>query len=1309
MLLSHFNDMFSAYLLYPSEWDLADYLLHECVVACECQGTCICEQLPLSPANIWGAAHLLRALHKLPDFLKIPDYDHDHVGNGNLNVEEDLNAEAESDDDEPMSSNKRHRELVVESLHHYQAVFNDIIQFVAAHKDEFLPAMAASGGDNENAMDIEQGQGQGSGLEQERGRGDGQGYTVTSIRRPSLTKTSSTSSSSGSANGEERSLLHTPATHRNATDAAAVTGGSEIAVRAVKQPFKLKESMGSGIVATPTPTPVGTQSQSQSQSQPQSQSQSESTQSPRAVAINAKTPVTANKRSPPTVATVTATAADGDADDGDSDADLDIAPAERKYIRLNGTYKNRLAYLRNQDKDMLGSGWIDVMAVALDAKRPAKVYTVSDKYIKEHWDDDLMLTAEEKEAIKEGPTNPAAAGDNSAVVAPAAAAAATQASTGRLDTSTKVTSRQSPPAAASAAVAVGSGNGVATACKDRKYIRMWGGSFKGRLVYINANNKDVFGNNQTVHFFAIGLDASRPSGKSSTTGRAVKEHWDDDLQMTAKEQEAVRALEASAGKRGKDDLMLTAEEQEAIEEGPTNPGVAAAAAAGGDNSAVAAPAAAPAVAASVVVAAAPVVAAAGTAIDETSNASVDTSAKAPVANNAPPAAVAAATATATATATAAADDGDSDADLDIAPAERKYIRLNGRCKHRLAYLRKQDMDLLGNDDAIDVISVALDAKRPAKVYSVPGKYIKEHWDDDLMLTAEEQEAIKEGPTNTGAVAAVAAAGDNSAVAAPTVAASVVVAAAPVVAAAGTATEETSSALVANKQSPAAVAAATATATTAAAGATTSATTAAAAGGSDNGVVTARTDRKYVRLWSGPFKGRVAYFKAQGKESLGGNQTVNFCVIGLDASRPSGRYSASGKAVKEHWNDPLEITAEEQEAVRVSEGSTGKGRKGGSTSGGNSSVSEDGQQPSASSSQQPLSATEEVPAKTLKRKIDASGCADEVDSGHDIPPHDRARLAAANALSMNDANDATPSASTCETQPHGIPSPQTSSSASSSSSSAGGHNPVVSPTLLAPAQESAPVPASGPVPASVSGPEPVVENEVMMDENTAATEQHDDDSEVGTAIQTEIGSVTDIDSTAPHRMDVDGATDSLSQSQPLSQSQTQAQPRLLSQSQPQAQAQLLSQSQPIVHGDGDVQASEGGGVDMQEQGEGQGQGGNGSSSMDVEGEEVDRPLSVPIIHYQQQQHHQQQPEEQQQQQQQPAEVIDISEETEESTGPADAPHSADSCLHQGGVAVSPGVLPSSSSSSAASAVPLSLEIKTEMVEQITAGDDENGQA
>ena len=86
-------------------------------------------------------------------------------------------------------------------------------------------------------------------------------------------------------------------------------------------------------------------------------------------------------------------------------------------------------------------------------------------------------------------------------------------------------------------------------------------------------------------------------------------------------------------------------------------------------------------------------------------------------------------------------------------------------------------------------------------------------------------------------------------------------------------------------------------------------------GGDNDADAVCADRKYFRICGGAFKGRLAYIKNKGKDQIGDKQTINFTVLGLDANRPKARTSASGKAVKEHWDDDLHMTAEEQEAIK----------------------------------------------------------------------------------------------------------------------------------------------------------------------------------------------------------------------------------------------------------------------------------------------------------------------------------------------------------------------------------------------------------
>ena len=225
----------------------------------------------------------------------------------------------------------------------------------------------------------------------------------------------------------------------------------------------------------------------------------------------------------------------------------------------------------------------------------------------------------------------------------------------------------------------------------------------------------------------------------------------------------------------------------------------------------------------------------------------------------------------------------------------------------------------------------------------------------------------------------------------------------------------------------------------------------------------------------------------------------------------------------------------------------------------------------------------------------------------------------------------------------------------------------------------------PVVALASGPEPVAENEVMMIDSLADTARPNDDVvEEGDETQTEMGSVTDIDSTAPDHMDVDNANESLSQSQ--------------------SQSQYLPQTQPTKQGDGDVM--EDGDVDMpvQEEGQGVGQEQEGqdesaTTRMEVvEGEgSVDHTSSMSSIHHNQ-------PGQQQQQLLQAVVVVELTEGAE-TTGTMSAPQSAGALMEQGDAVTIPRV-----PSSEASEMPMCLEIKKEMVGEVTADDDEeNGQA
>ena len=1232
MLLAHFNNMFSIFLLYPSEWDLADYLLHECIVACECQGTCICEQVPLTPANIYGAAHLLRALLKLPDFLKIPEY-------GNLNVEKDLNAEAETDDDddeEPVDTNKLNRELVVASLRHYQTVFNDIIQFVAVHKDEFLPVMATSSED-ENAMDVEHAPR--SEREGNPEEDPGQGFVVTSIRRRTSAKTSNPSSTpstsmSCDAMEEEISPLHTPASHRN-THAAAVTGGDETVTRVVKQPFKLQDSMTSSsssmamTVQMSMPTSGGTQSTPM--------------QVPPTVANTAKTPITTKQSTATvpvtTVTTATAVVTATTTATADAAADLHIAPADRKYVRLNGTYKKRLAYLRNQDKDMLPAGYTDVIAIAIDATRPRKVYAVHTKYLKDHWDDDVVMTEEEQEAIKNEVAVIAPADADidasaaSAVVAAAAASVVVAATTtaveeANVDTSTK-TSTAAAATATAAATAVnvaaandGGNNDVDTVSAGRKYFRLWGGACKDRLAYIKNRNKGSIGDKQYIWVWVIGIDANRPKTKTSFSGKQIKEHWDDDVVMTAEEQEAIKNEEA---------VVAPAD----VNASATSSAVVTAADADADEYAVAA---------SVVVAA--------TAVEE---ANVDTSAKTTVSRRR---STAAATTTAATNTTGVATDenGEGGNDVDTANTGRKYFRMwRGAYKDRLVYIKNRDKGSIDDKQSVNIFVIGIDAARPSSQTTTTGKAIKDHWDDDVVMTAEEQEAVRESDD-------IIAPADAAAVAAPVV-----------LSAAATAIEEANVDTSA-KSSPDT-----------------------ANDGGDNDVNTASADRKYFRLWSGTLKGRLAYMESQPKSQIDDTQSVRLCVVGM------GNTTRMGKAIKEHWDDDVVMTEEEQGAVRELEESAMMDDKEDSTWGGRSSVNHDNDQPSGtseSSAQQSSSSssstTKKGPSKALKRKIHACHDSDEinVDGGHDVLPHDQSRSIAVRAHSTNDTtstidvlekvtflkevDDVLPAVSMpmsiSEEQLHGGQPPQESSSSSSSSSTES--RTTEDSSVLVPS-----VSVAVPVVALASGPEPVAENEVLMIDSPADTARSNDDViEVGDETQTEMGSVTDIDSTAPDHMDVDNANESLSQSQ--------------------SQSQYLPQTQPTKEGDGDGDMMEGGDVDMPMQGNGQeGHDESAITRMEVvEGEgSVDHTSSMSSIHHNQ-------PGQQQQQLQQAVVVVELTEGAE-TTGTMSAPQSAGALMEQGDAVTIPRV-----PSSEASEMPMCLEIKKEMVGEVTADDDEeNGQA
>jgi len=169
MLLSHFDDMLVQFLCYPAEHDLADYLTRDCAV-CECRaastGTdaapaptpCRCAKSPPAPSDVFGAAHLVRALQKLPAMLQLDSLRKDLDDEFRRIDAEGPTALAVNGGDggfaramqqmQQLKEQKKRRQRehraqqwaqVKNSLVHYTAVFNDLLAFIAAHAATYLP------------------------------------------------------------------------------------------------------------------------------------------------------------------------------------------------------------------------------------------------------------------------------------------------------------------------------------------------------------------------------------------------------------------------------------------------------------------------------------------------------------------------------------------------------------------------------------------------------------------------------------------------------------------------------------------------------------------------------------------------------------------------------------------------------------------------------------------------------------------------------------------------------------------------------------------------------------------------------------------------------------------------------------------------------------------------------------------------------------------------------------------------------------------------------------------------------------------
>ena len=143
MLLAHFNRMLPDLLLYPDEFDQADYVLHDCVVSCGCTGSCYCGQLPLTPSDVYGGAHLIRALQVMPELVQLPrsfkgdSLQMDAEGRTTAHV----NKRQRREDME--NEQKEEWSKISDSLIHYSRVFNDLLKFISENRTDILPPLVS--------------------------------------------------------------------------------------------------------------------------------------------------------------------------------------------------------------------------------------------------------------------------------------------------------------------------------------------------------------------------------------------------------------------------------------------------------------------------------------------------------------------------------------------------------------------------------------------------------------------------------------------------------------------------------------------------------------------------------------------------------------------------------------------------------------------------------------------------------------------------------------------------------------------------------------------------------------------------------------------------------------------------------------------------------------------------------------------------------------------------------------------------------------------------------------------------------------
>ena len=82
--------------------------------------------------------------------------------------------------------------------------------------------------------------------------------------------------------------------------------------------------------------------------------------------------------------------------------DVDGSHMVRKYIRVpQGVYTGRIAWISHvQDREQLGDHALCVNVLRMGPDRPSGRTTVVASFIRDHWDDDLMMTGEEQEAVQ---------------------------------------------------------------------------------------------------------------------------------------------------------------------------------------------------------------------------------------------------------------------------------------------------------------------------------------------------------------------------------------------------------------------------------------------------------------------------------------------------------------------------------------------------------------------------------------------------------------------------------------------------------------------------------------------------------------------------------------------------------------------------------------------------------------------------------------------------------------------------------------------------------------------------------------------